>query len=240
MMSPEMQTMMGNLSSILEEIQNMYGNEGMGMEAPAQMSAKEDMAGDGDMMEEKVESGYDEDMMKAQKALETTEPDATSASDDAEERMDETNTEITEDSVMEVAKALALLSGKVKAPVKKSAQKADPMVDAIHSLTRVVKGIADKQNATDTAVNGILEGLGVSSQLEKIQKSEDAKPLPVTNPDAGEMLKVFKSMLGQGAQGVQEVNEGPVTSNVQSNEVRKNLRSPEMVQFFRKGREGKF
>ena len=247
-MSPEMQMQLSNVMSILEKIQSMYANEGMDMDNNMDMmdAEKQDMD-NMDMMDKKKQdmmdidkAGYTDEEMKTEKALEMTEADASDANDDAEDRIDETNTEITEDSVNEVAKTLLALAGKKK--VKKS-EKSDNsnMVQAINQLTTVVKSLANKQNETETAVNGILKGLGVSEQLQEIQKAEQAKAAdnrtPVMNPDANEMVQLFKSMmLAQNGQSNQDNQlNNVVTSNAQSDVVRKNCNDIAR-EYMRKGR----
>lgn len=229
-MAPEEMAIMENIKGMMDQM--MASGGGM-MEDDVMMAAgKDPQIGDEyeEMMVKKMmEYGMDE--ANARKAYGEMKgmkgSDAMKAADDlkanpdnpAEDRLEETTPE-SEESLMEVMKAFAALAAKNQ-PVQKAAPAApvqDPqMVQAMNAMSEVLKSINARQTQTETALSNILEGLGVT---EQVQKSLDSKPenAPVGNLDGNAVLnELFQVLKSQGnAQPQQESTWGKVQKSQRS------------------------
>lgn len=214
-LSPEEQTALSNIQSILSELLTMSENGG-GMEAPTEEPVE--MAEGEDVMTPEEESSEGKEVKMIVKGLEETPSDAATASDDTEERMQEVQTEQTEENVNEVAKALLEALGR-RNTVKKSAP-LDPTTKALNQIVQVVKAQNDRQSVLEETLSHVLNGMGVMKQLE-VAKSEQKKQ-PIVDNDNQAVLKAIQSMLTVNKPEVQ-------TYESNSNIARKNLGSADVL-----------
>lgn len=214
MLSPEEQTALSNIQSILSELLTM-SDAGAPAEEPVEMA-------EGEMMDTPEEEAADEKEVKMiVKGLEETSSDAATASDDAEERMDEVQTEQTEENVNEVAKQLVSLlqQGTVK---KSQVKKLDPTTEALNKIVQVVKSQNERQAVLEETLSHVLESMGVMKQLE-VAKAEQKKQ-PIVDNDNSAVLKAIQEALG--VQVHKAENESYVSN---SQKVKKNLGSAEVL-----------
>jgi hypothetical protein len=201
-LSTEERTILDNIMSLVQEIQQMEtaeagnpGGEGGEEAPPAQMTAAKDQAVDDNEVEPDEEEGAEApEMKKARKSIDDQGEEASSARDDAEERIEDLPEE-TEDNVQEVAKMLAkILFVPKPATVRKSVTRPDrTTLTAIQALTQVVKSLAKRQKMNDSVMNDILAGLGIADQIEgtyKVNKSNG----PVLNSDADKTIRAIKKV----------------------------------------------
>jgi hypothetical protein len=185
-LSGDEKTILSNIQSLLNEILQMNMGESMGMEEETPIMEE--------MSEDKVMRAEEEEDEEVKKGIETTQSNSSTASDDAEERISETQTELTEESVQEVAKALLGLQKKKQ--VKKSAN--EQLLEAVESLTKIQKSNQQEMQEMQTAFSHMLDGLGISKQYEIAQKSHADKRVnkSITNENE-QLLNFIKKSLGQ-------------------------------------------
>ena len=191
-LSPEEMTALGNIQSILSEIMQM--NPEAGMEDQTQEFAKTE--------------DEDDDV---EKTLETTASESGTASDDAETRLEEGQTEVSEDNAETIAKAIASILKPAKVEKKK-----DPLHDVLLEMAKVQKSSQEQVLELSEAFGNILSGLGIAKQIE-IAKEEKKVVDPSSEMANTELLKFLKESMGQST----VVKEEPVLTNGQK--VHKNL-----------------
>lgn len=220
-MAPEEVAVLSNIQSLIGELMQMSGSPSP--DAALDTPSEEDV-----MMAKGYEGKDDEDEEdKTVKGLENTPSDGVTASDDAEERMDEVETEITEESVQEVAKTLMkLLGGKTK---KKSAP-APTMTDLMRSMVEVQKSSQTQINELGTAFENLLTGMGLADQFKIAQKSvkKSVNQPNMSNDNEVLMTYIKKSLMGENTVDSNEDNSTvrkTKASQLQNNSqlVRKNL-----------------
>ena len=216
-LAPEELTALSNMQSILQELISM--NQGGSEEMDMGTEEVERAEGE-EVMTPEEESTEGKEVKMIIKGIEETPSDSSTASDDAEARMSEVQTEQTEENVTEVAKAL--LKALNVGSVKKSIKPVDPMTQALGQIVQVVKAQQEKQDVLSQTLSHILNGMGVTKQLE-VAKSEQAKKSPVIDSDNGAMLKEIRKALNLDQVDRQEVHK----SNSQV--VKKNLGSREVL-----------
>lgn len=228
-LSDEEMTILTNIQSLLGQL--MTASEaGTELEQSAQSLSTQKQE-DGDKKNDDDDK-KDDDKDKIDKGLETTPSESSSASDPAQERIDETQSPETEESVDEVSKAIAtiLRNGGVAQKKKKPE---NPVLKAIEGLTGVVKNLQGNQSTLSTALEKILEGTGITKQLEIVakEKGEFIKPqsAPITNIDDIQKtlafaMEVNKVMKGEKT-GKEEIDKK--LSNQQI--VHKNLNSRDIL-----------
>lgn len=160
------------------------------------------------------------------------------ANESGEERL-MTNTEINDNNMSEVGKALfqQLRKSMIQnppvqtSPVNNNAEVAKLVVQG---LAPVLKSMQERQDAQDTALMNVFDALGASeSVLKSLETSEQRTPdvRPVTSQDAGlffaEMMQVMKSQ-GTGSQPSQPVRKMSGYGDIETlqksqNETRKDL-----------------
>jgi len=142
---------------------------------------------------------HPEEEMEKSKHIETEE--GTTASDDAEERVEEYETPVNQDSLEEITKALRLLLAGRENSIKENVKKAynnnssnAEILNSIKGITQVVAKMQEQQNETNQAVSNILEGIGIADQIEKVYKSQERqkknKPV-IHNPSEQKVLKAI-------------------------------------------------
>jgi len=219
MLSPEEMTLVSNIGSILEQLMQMGQGGGEEVAPQAVMESEDSLP----PMDEEKEDGI-EDTKKARKGLEETPSDSSTASDDAEERMEEVIPEQTTENVDEVAKAMRILLGYVnKQNVKKSVKKQEsPLTQVLNKMVEVQKSSQNQIDELATAMTHVLEGLGVTKQLEVVQQSH-REPKKINKSQNDELIEVFKSITGN-------VGKSEISSEMsQHNAVRKNLANADVL-----------
>lgn len=167
-MNGEIQTLLGDLNSLLSELQTAIGDQG---EAPME----EEVTTMG--MDENYEEIDEEEKITARKGLEQTDSDSSTANDDAEERVKEPLPEESADNVDEVAKAiLNLLSKKpVKKSINKSVKKVSKSDVILSKLVNITNRMVEKQSEQEKALVNILQGLGLADHVEKQYQIDEEK-----------------------------------------------------------------
>ena len=218
MLSPEEQTALSNIQSILSELLSMSSN---GAEATPTEEPPVEMAEGEDMMTPEEEETEGKEVKMIIKGMETTPSDAATASDDAEQRMDEVQTEQTEENVNEVAKALLKL---LKPQTVKKAKQIDPTTVALNQIVQVIKSQNERQSVLEETLGHVLSSMGVMKQLE-VAKAEQKKKQPIVDNDNSAVLKAILSEL-QGGKVQKDEYESYVSN---SQRVKKNLGSAEVL-----------
>jgi hypothetical protein len=215
MLSPEEQTALSNIQSILAELLAMGGAEAPMEEPEVEMAENEMM----DTPEDEESEGKEVKMIV--KGIEETQSDAATASDNAETRIDETQSEQDEENVNEVAKQLVSLLQ--QGTVKKSAvKKLDPTTAALAQIVQVVKSQNERQSVLEETLGHVLSSMGVMKQLEVAKAKE--KKQPIVNNDNTAVLKAIQEALG--VQVHKSENETYISN---SQKVKKNLGSADVL-----------
>ena len=145
---------------------------------------------DDDDDENKAEMSDDEDEDDVKKSAE-----GSTASDDAEARIDEGAGEADEKNINEVAKAIArmLVKKGSKAPAKKTVAKSAE----VKELYKVVKTLAGEIKAQKEFSVNVLKGLGIADSILESGKTEPkAKPMDVNAQEVAKSLEFIKQALG--------------------------------------------
>jgi hypothetical protein len=127
---------------------------------------------------------------------------------------------LTEENVDAVAKAVARFKSRRGSGVAKSQQ--SPIVSAIAELSRVVKDISARQIESETAFGNLLEGLGVTKQLEKANAgnrvAKSGRPVYANDNErlAKSLTDVMNMMKGQQVEKTKDAGSNSST-------VRKNM-----------------
>lgn len=226
-LSPEEATVVSNIQSMLDQLLTMGGAGAP--DAPAEPTAPVPpvaMACNPDTMKAAEDSAsIDEIDPTIGKGIETTESDSATASDDATPRMEEPQTDPSMENVDEVAKAFLSLiqKGMVKQPVQKQVTPLMATLQAVQKVVDVQKAQAAKQIELETALHGILKGLGVTDQLD-IAKSRMVKQPPITAQDNEATLNVILKALA-GSQGQNQTTQNSTVRKSNHEVVRDNFGS---------------
>lgn len=223
MLSPEEMTIVSNIESMLGELSQMSP---MG-ESPAMGEPAPVMEQEAPMTEEMaIDEETDGKEVKMILKGETTLSESATASDDAEERMEEPMTELSEENLNEVEKAFRTLMGAVaQKNVKKSiSNQKSPIVQVLNKIVEVQKSNQNQVQELSNAFGHILEGIGVTKQIEAIP-DQNRNPKAINKNATEDLLAVLKS-LTQGNSGVNKESSEPKSQN---NAVRKNLGNRETL-----------
>lgn len=159
--------------------------------------------------------------------------DGPNANDKAEDRTED-GTEITEDNLASVAKAILQMSK------KNTVKKAKSTTDATQVAAIVLKALTPVINKIGTVekdMNNMLEAMGFAEAMDTVEKSANpltvnkavvnGNPAPVTNPDSMDLIKMIGASVAQELmkeESKQSVVGGPKYST-ESTEARKELGS---------------
>jgi len=221
MLSPEEMTLVSNIESILQQLMQMGSGGGMAEEpaTPVVMEAED--------MPPKIDEDEDKTMEKRRlkKGLEETPSDAATASDDAEERMEEVHTELSAENVSEVEKAFkVLMQAMQKQNVKKSVNAPQsPLTQVLNKLVEVQKANQEQINDVSMAMTHILEGLGVAKQLDVVEEPA-RNPKSINKSQNDELLEVLKGLTQEKKEESSYINKAS-----QSNKVRKTFSDPNIL-----------
>lgn len=231
-MSAEERTLIANIKSMVDELEGIETSEG---EEDQSMKAIEGMAATAPNEEEEAPLNPEEEsddamegkpkmaaakgakVGKASAAQGTSE--GSTASDDAEERIEIDEPERDQKAIAAVAKALAAIAARKN--VKKSAD------DSTNMVMKALKAIADEVSVQKGAIEAMLQQLGLAdrvvaaAEVEERGVAKSGGRKPVGSADAEDVaLMVAKALVAAGA-----VNKEP-SAIPQGNalaEVRKDL-----------------
>jgi hypothetical protein len=210
----QIMSLIGDMASLLQQIKQSLGTDESPMEEL--------------MVEEAMGTIETDEEGRTEKGLETTPSDGQTASDDAEERIEDPLPDGTQEATDMVAKTLVeqLLTAvnKQKKPVKKSEN--NKIAQTLSELTKVVKSIVDKQNENQYAIESILKGLSVDKEIEVINKSKTVEK-DQGNGDAAiaELTKLLQKSLGGNEE---EKNH---SYNGQRNQIGKSLSNKNLLTY---------
>ena len=231
-LSTDEMTVLSNIQSLIEQLmQASAGNTQADQSQTADMSMQGQAA--------KSDEGYKESIFddgKAAKAIVSGTSDAATPEDSKAKDMidDQLTPEPTEENLKsELAKALATIMA-VSSKVKKSdAPKIDNSVVAtLNEVTKALKAISDRQDVMAKAFGEVLDGMGVTEQVEIARKEQDDKRKPIMNADGAAVVKFLADALNSVKKEAQPSNdETDINGNLISGNahtIRKNLRMKEM------------
>lgn len=152
--------------------------------------------------EKKKTAQEEEDKKKAQEDDKENEvdkqEDATTASDSAEDIIDELP-EVTTENITEVAKLFKQLKvNKAKQKAKKQKESSNKIYKAIASLTNLVKGLAANQNSIEKAFENFMDAQGIKAEVmaevetqkrEKVEKSTTGNQAEMIGRGVAEALR---------------------------------------------------
>lgn len=225
MLTPEEKMMIQDIKSLINELEQADSGAGDTEEVePVTMAIDENPKDCADDPTKKKDISSIDDITKALKALiaksGSASPDGTTANDDAESRIYDDQTEMMDENINAVAKAIIALTSKGK-PVAKSKKSSDEIrkemlrqrvnkklqerkqndnvEKALVAIANVVKSVVEQQNETTMAVSNILEGLGIAQQVtggqfvaKSITPAQRQKPVKCANQ---EVLKGLQDKL---------------------------------------------
>jgi hypothetical protein len=220
------------LNNILSLVQQLLQNE--------ESEGAEEIQEEGQMQtgyelepEENVNMAVDEETEEdkgkkneIEKGLEETTSDAATANDDSEDRIDDPLTDITEETIDEVAKAI-LKKLNFKKGIEKSVKNNSSSVNKLLAeIVKIQKSILARQEENEKATLNLYKGLGIAEEIEKnypIKTQEVKKGL--NNPQDVEATLQFiaKSL---GIKKEEDVNKSE--SNI--DKVRKTLAESNFLQ----------
>lgn len=243
--SPEEMTALSNISSIINELMQMGGNDNNSSIVEEELEDNSNVVSNpparndqtpSDNTEENEEKevkmivkNLDLKLQKILKGLETTPSESATASDDAEERMDEPMTDLSEENLNAVAKTIALLLAG-KTAVKKSAPKRTALEQILDRIVSVQKSTQEGLDELSVAFGHILKGMGIAEQLE-VTKSESDKQVreaQVSKSQNEEMMKFLKQIVDV-SKSANNTEETKVSKSSPNSIVRKNLGTREVL-----------
>jgi hypothetical protein len=211
MLSPEEMTLLANLKTIIQELEGLQEGGEQETEAPAEMSLsnKELMAAikklteNNNLGDSTEQMGEEED--KPKKAMK--ENNGPTANENAEDRNDN-QTDINDENLTEVGKALLQLLEKNKRPVTKSNN-----IDAIsQAVVKAITPLTKKIQQIEQFNSNMLDALGFANNIEKSLKVDqqqvqkglnnvNSQSAPVQTLDAtavvNKLVEVIKSQAVQ-------------------------------------------
>lgn len=199
-LSQEEQTVIANIKSMCDELLSM---------SPDQQAPAADQT-----------ATPPQQTMTASKAVVSTPSEQVTANDDAEETIDGLIPEETDESLKQVSKMLAPLLIAMSKQQNKVVKSKDPLIEAVEGLTKVVQKTVENQNVLSETVGGLLDGIGITKQMEIVQKAKENKPQPILSPDALAIVQalqnsfVNKSENNQGANTARDFGPRNVTKSL--------------------------
>jgi hypothetical protein len=154
------------------------------------------------------------------KTLVETPSESATANDGAVERLEDYNTDITEENLMEIAKAIMNVA-KGKKTVAKSVGS-----DAMNTIAKSIELLTNKVTEQDKALNSILKGLGVADEIMRVEKSQPVRKAENSVNDVNKSMDYIVAKLAEMS-GVTK-NENSVSGHPQT-EVRKSFANKEFL-----------
>ena len=211
-LSPEERALLANIQSLTQQIMQIEeGGDSTGeVESPV-----EDVA----MAEDEISpEDEQEDAEEVKKAAD----EGTTASDDADSRLEDDLPEITEDSLQAIKSLVA--RGVLTVNKSKSSKSVsnDVLAKAVTQLSTVVKSLVDDQHEISKAVYGIIDGMGITAEIKKSMKPATDNRSVQKSAQVADM-SVIKQEIIDGVSQAFGVNP---TTNIQmgsTGDVRKSL-----------------
>lgn len=195
--SQEEATILKNIQSLIKEILSTSGvsaeQDRTGappIEEPRQISEKEAGMGQGQGGNGNDNEGKEEE--EVNKDQTNTPSDVATANDDPEDRMMDVLSEVNVENIDEVKKAIAIIKAAKSKMVARKSVDLGPVAKALSDIAIVVKSLVSDQKEMQTAMGNILEGLGVTKQIEQpVQKSGT----PIVGEDNAVMAKFLSGIV---------------------------------------------
>ena len=120
------------------------------------------------------------------------------ANEKAEERVED-GTEITEGNLSEVGKRVSRSVIRQVNKTLRATQDNTAVMQVLSEITKALKGLSDRQGQNETAIEGILDGFGITKAVaEEAGVTKDAANRPVAQTDQtailAELMSVVKGM----------------------------------------------
>jgi hypothetical protein len=264
MLSPDESALLQNIKSLLDQLGQLdAGAEAVSQDSPEQammaldpqkdeddidvaMKGEEEppMANGNyledqseDMLEDETNNMIDdEDVEKADNSGDS----GVTGEDDAEDKMKDGNTQLTEENLQVLKSVLTSMLKKQNASKTKLVAKSTDfgaLSDAVLELTKVVKSLNARQSTLDKAMTFVLDGMGVGKEVKKSLR----KPVLVSPNNIGHPSQV-NNMVTKSVSNTNTTNStigGNSISN-QRAQVRKSLGEAIPSMFGRNVRDGKF
>jgi len=191
----EEKVLLNNIMSLVQQLLQSEGSEEMTGEEDMQ-SGNELEANDEVLMAldaEDKEDKKDEKDEEVNKSTIDTPSDGSVANDDSEELIEEPLTNITEETIDEVAKAILNKIG-FKSNVKKSVKNDSSSTNKVlNELVKINKNLLARQEVTENAIGNLINGLGIANEIEKSYavKEEQQVRKGLNNPKDAEATLAY-------------------------------------------------
>lgn len=203
--SPEEQQIFNNIFALLKELQTMGGSD---EDMPEQPPMGEEQKQENEMERPPMEEE------EINKGIESTSSDGGTANDDAGERDEKNYTNITDEGINEVAKAILQMAKRKEVNKNSVNKETNNIAPVLNELAKTMKSINDRQQETEQTIEKILKGLGVAKYIEdEEQKTEKSKPVH-GNQELQKILEYVTKSLGDGkTEDTKENNYTGVSDN---------------------------
>ena len=226
-LSPEEQTALSNIQSILNELLQINSGDPSVEQSKMQDDPETQDQEKGETPEEETEED-DKEVEELMKALETTSSDSSTASDDAEGRLEGPQSDESKDNTNEVAKSLVQLLQKSQSSAPKKKKQKSELEQVLGNVVQVLKSQQETVNDLSQAFENVMKGMGVADQLSVVQKQEQQGHKPVAKGQNEELLSALSELI-QKSSGKEQENEQSKYEG-QGNKVYKNLANREVLQ----------
>jgi hypothetical protein len=200
--TPDEQALLNNIFALLQELQSALGNSGLDSQLGQTVSEAPDIsqgATDVEMECTPNKKLNPNEEVKKKKEIVESSSDGTTANDKTEDKIEDMNTNITNESIAEVAKMLLHFINKKKNSntVNKSVLTSNTTsMSELHEIKKSIQAIAEKQKVVDQTLSSILDGIGVGKELESLQSQTVEKSTRKninSNSEITELLNYIKS-----------------------------------------------
>lgn len=191
-----------------------------------------DLDTDSEETDAETEDEEKEVKLTIKKEADTNTPsEGATATDDAEERIEDVQTEESKtqaDAVAKMVQALQTAFG----PVQKQ-QPVNPVIKSLDNLASTLKQIAENTNANAKAIKGISDATGITQEIERVEKQiaeKKKQEMPKTTaPAIAELAQVFKAALTSDNQNSTQNNNNNSWGSNPSSLANKNLSNPDFL-----------
>lgn len=227
----EEKTILSNIVSLAQQLLQSESAEGTKEEGEMQtetvLEGKENvkMAEGETETEEEKKKREDEEAKVKKSTIETTSEGAT-ANDDAEEKVDDPLTNITDETIDEVAKAIVSMLYKNK-NVKKSVntENSNPTNKILGEIVKIQKSMLARQEETENAIANLIKGFGIADEVTKAYEIETNKQVKKGLNDSKDVENTINYIAK--ALRLNENQESKYDSNIE--QVRKSLNKKDIL-----------
>lgn len=175
----EEKTILYNIVSLAQQLlqaENAEGTKEENVQTGEELEPKENVQMADDGKEDKDEKDEDkEEGKEVKKGIIETGSDGATANDTSEKKLDDPLTDITEETIDEVAKAIVEKLYKSKS-VKKSVNEDNGTVNKLLTeMLKIQKGLLARQEETENAIANLIKGFGIADQVTKAYQAETNK-----------------------------------------------------------------